>query len=221
MDRLNATLVGKDALVFDIGAHVGDRTDSFARLGATVVALEPQPKVFRALRLILGRRSGIILRNEAVGAVRGSVKMYINSANPTVSTASKDLIAAAGSAETWQGENWDTTALVPVTTLDLLIAEFGQPDFVKIDVEGFEFEVLRGLTTQLPALSFEFTTIQRDMAVACIDYIATLGDYTFNYSLGEEHSLRHDSWVTVEDMRATLCKLPQSSNSGDIFVLRA
>ncbi len=220
MDRLNATLIGDGQLVFDIGAHVGDRADSFSRLGASVVALEPQPRVFRALRLILGRRSGVTLRNQAVGAARGSLEMFINSANPTVSTASKDLIAAAGSAETWQGQNWDATAQVPVTTLDALIAEFGLPDFVKIDVEGFELEVLKGLSRPLPLLSFEFTTIQRDMAAACIDYVSGLGQYKFNYSLGEEHCFRSGNWLSGMEMQQALFALPPSANSGDVFVKR-
>lgn len=221
MDRLNASLIGTGALVFDIGAHVGDRTDSFARLGASVVALEPQPNVFRALRLILGGRSGVTLRNEAVGAVAGTLEMFINSANPTVSTASKDLIAAAGAAETWQGQDWDATARVPVTTLDQLITEFGSPDFVKIDVEGFELEVLKGLGVPVPQLSFEFTTIQRDVAAECIDQMSKLGTYTFNYSLGEEHRLQCDNWLNGTEMQDALLALPQSANSGDIFVKRS
>lgn len=220
MDRLNATLIGSGQLVFDIGAHVGDRTDSFSRLGASVVALEPQPRVFRALRLILGRRFGVTLRNQAVGATCGNLEMFINSANPTVSTASKELIAAAGSADTWQGQNWDATAQVSVTTLDMLIVEFGIPDFVKIDVEGFELEVLKGLRSALPLLSFEFTTIQRDVATACIDYVSKLGQYKFNYSLGEEHQLRSETWLGEEEMRHVLWALPSPANSGDIFAKR-
>jgi hypothetical protein len=45
--------------------------------------------------------------------------------------------------------------------------------------------VLAGLTRPLPALSFEFTTIQRDVAEACLDRLAALGPYRFNVALGE------------------------------------
>lgn len=220
MDALNAVFVTPGALVFDIGAHVGDRSDSFARLGARVIALEPQPQVFRALRLILGRRPHITLRNEAVGATSGHLKLYINSANPTVSTASQDLIAAAHDFRGWQGQDWDTATDVPVTTLDMLIAEFGVPDFVKIDVEGYEREVLKGLGRPLPLLSFEFTTVQRDVGLACIDEITKHGRYAFNYSLGEDHKLRWDGWRGADDMRTALGALPDAANSGDIFARR-
>ena len=149
MARLNASFVSHGDLAFDIGAHVGDRTASFLRLGASVVALEPQPRVFRALRLIHGRNRQAVLRCQAVGAERSEIEMYVNSANPTISTASRALIAAAPGAQEWRGEHWDSTIRVPVTTLDLLIAEHGVPDFVKIDVEGHELEVLFCLSTPL------------------------------------------------------------------------
>ena len=220
MDRLHADLIKQGALVFDIGAHVGDRTCSFARLGARVVAVEPQPAVFRALRLLFASDPAVVLRHSAVGAVAGMIELYLNSDNPTVSTASKDLIAAAQSAQMWQGQTWDATTQVPVTTLDHLIAEFGLPDFVKIDVEGFEHEVLLGLSQPLPLFSFEFTTIQRDVAVACLGRVAELGQYHFNLSLGETHYFRQEAWCNATQMAEILMDLPEVANSGDIYARR-
>ncbi len=220
MDHLNASFVRRDALVFDIGAHVGDRTGSFLRLGASVVALEPQPPVFRALRLIHGRHPGAMLLRAAAGAQPGEIEMYVNSANPTVSTASRDLVDAANGAGGWQGQVWDDRIRVPVTTLDQLIAQHGAPDFVKIDVEGHEHAALLGLSTPLPALSFEFTTIQRDIAHACLERMSSLGRYVFNLSLGEDHRLRHPDWISESEMRAEISALPDSANSGDVYAKR-
>ncbi len=217
MDRLNAAFVSSGGLAFDIGAHVGDRTASFLRLGASVVALEPQPRVFRALRLIHGRAPYAVLRCEAAGAERGEIEMHLNSNNPTISTASTDLIAAAPTDTGWKDQIWDSTIRVPVTTLDLLVAEHGMPDFIKIDVEGHELEVLQGLCTPVRALSFEFTTIQRDVGHACIHRLSDLGRYEFNISLGEEHRLQHGEWIGSSDMQDELARLPQSANSGDVY----
>jgi FkbM family methyltransferase len=217
MDQLNASFVSKGQLAFDIGAHVGDRTASFARLGARVVALEPQPRVFRALRLIHGCNPAVTLRREAVGARLSEIDMHVNSSNPTISTASSDLITAAQSADAWKNEVWDTNIRVPMITLDYLISVYGLPNFVKIDVEGFELEVLKGLSTQLPVFSFEFTTIQRDIAYACINRLTELGSYEFNISLGEDHLLHHDHWIRDKEMLAQVAALPQSANSGDIY----
>ena len=220
MDRLNAQFIPIDGLAFDVGAHVGDRTGSFLRLGARVVSLEPQPHVFRALRLIYNRYQSANLRCEAVGAQAGSIELHINSANPTITTASSDLIAAAQSASQWQGQKWDSSIAVPVNTLDNLIREYGLPDFVKIDVEGHELEVLKGLSQALPCLSFEFTTIQRSIAMECLDRLRELGEFKYNYSLGEEHSLRHASWLNAENIAQELTALPDSANSGDVFAMR-
>ncbi len=220
MDALNAAFVRTGDLVFDIGAHVGDRTGSFLRLGADVVALEPQPSVFRALRLIHGRSERVTLHRAAAGACEGHLKLQINSANPTISTASPDLIAAARTAEEWQGQIWDDATEVPVTTLDALIDRHGLPDFVKIDVEGYELEVLSGLSSPLPALSFEFTIIQRDLAYACLSRMDALATYRFNFSLGEDHRLTLPAWVDAADLKADLARLPMSANSGDIFARR-
>ena len=217
MDALNAQFVRPRSLAFDIGAHVGDRTASFLRLGARVVAAEPQPRIFRALRLIHGRNPNAMLLPCALGAAKARLDMHLNTRNPTVSTLSPGLVAAARSAQGWQGEVWDAVTPVEVTTLDALIAAHGQPDFVKIDVEGHELAVLQGLSLPLPALSLEFTTIQRDVALACIERLATLGRYTFNLSLGEEHRLAYDQWVDARALRDAIRAMPIEANSGDVF----
>jgi FkbM family methyltransferase len=217
MDALNAGFVPRGGLAFDIGAHVGDRTASFLRLGARVVALEPQPRVFRALRLLHGRDPAALLLPWAVGRQAGELTLHLNTRNPTVATLSAEFIAAADGAEGWQGQAWDDCVTVPVTTLDALIARHGRPDFIKIDVEGHEPEVLAGLADAVPALSFEFLTIQRDCAHACIDRLCALGDHGFNLSLGEEHVLREPRWLTADAMRRVLDALPANANSGDIY----
>ena len=220
MDRLHASLVAPGALVFDIGAHVGDRTGSFLRLGARVVALEPQPLVFRALRRLYGRCDRAVLLPMAAGARAGRAEMFLNRANPTVATLAPGFIAAAEGAEGWEGQAWDGRASVPVTTLDALVAAQGMPDFVKIDVEGHEPEVLAGLSVALPLLSFEMTTIQRAAALACLERIAALGRYRFNLSLGEEHRLRFDDWLEAEAMARVLRDLPHAANAGDVHARR-
>jgi FkbM family methyltransferase len=217
MDALNAAFVRPGARVFEIGAHVGDRIGSFLRLGASVVAVEPQPMMARALRLLYGRQAGVELRPVAVGAQPGRTRLHLNGANPTVATTSAEFVAAAASAPGWQEQVWDRSISVEVTTLDALIASHGRPDFVKIDVEGQEEGVLSGLSDALPALSFEVTTMQRAVGLGCIDRLAELGRYDFNLSLGEEHRLRHEPWLNAEEMRDAIRALPEAANSGDVF----
>ena len=217
MDALYARFVRAGDLAFDIGAHVGDRVASFRRLGARVVALEPQPLCARAIRAIHGGDAGVTLVEAACGERAGNVTLRINSANPTVSTASPEFVSAADGAGGWEGQVWDREVIVPCTTLDELTGRFGAPAFAKIDVEGLEDSVLSGLTQPLPALSFEFTTIQRDVGLRCLDRLASLGPYGFDVALGESQVLGFGRWISKAEMAAHIAALPHEANSGDVY----
>jgi FkbM family methyltransferase len=221
MDRLYRRFVTSGDLVFDIGAHVGDRIAAFRRLGARVVALEPQPALARTLRLLYGRDRAVTIEAAAVGRAAGTVELRINPDNPTISTVSDAFIDAARDAEGWQGQRWTRAVRVPVTTLDDLIARYGMPRFIKIDVEGFEAEALTGLTHPVAALSFEFTTIQRDVAQACIARCASLDFDAFDAALGESQTLVNGRGISGDEIGRWLDALPHAANSGDIYAFRS
>ena len=213
-------LVPAGSLVFDIGAHVGDRVRAFRALGAHVVAVEPQPAAFACLRWLFGRSGRVRLVNAAVSDREGGITLNVNLRNPTVSTASTDFVAAADGAPGWTGQCWDETVTVRATTLDALIARFGNPGFIKIDVEGFEETVLAGLSQPVPALSFEFTTIQRPLAFRCLERLETLGQHAYNLSLGESFAMEYGRWLSAEEIARRIAALPHAVNSGDIYARR-
>jgi FkbM family methyltransferase len=217
MDAIHARFIKPGDLAFDVGSHVGDRAASFLRLGAKVIAVEPQPALARVLKIFYGRNPKFELVRAAIGSKPGEIELKLNTRNPTVATASDDFIKSADAAPGWEGQHWDRTIKVPMTTLDALIARYGKPAFVKIDVEGFEDEVLAGLSQALPALSFEFTTIQRGIASAAIERLSKLGTYRFNAALGESQVLSHPAALSAEAISRWVGELPIEANSGDIY----
>lgn len=219
MDVLYRQFLSAGQLAFDIGSHVGDRVSSFRRVGARVVALEPQPGPARIIRLLHGRDPDVTIIEAAAGASEGELTLRVNSSNPTVSTASEDFIQAANDADGWREQAWDATTTVPMTTLDALIAQHGVPAFIKIDVEGFEDVVLKGLSQPVAALSFEFTTISRAVALRCLETISALGAYRFNVAIGESQELIYPDHVDHATMAEFVASVPHQANSGDIYAV--
>jgi FkbM family methyltransferase len=217
MDALYRRFLKPGDLAFDIGAHVGDRVGSFRRLGARVVAVEPQPALVRALRLLYAFDRKVVIEPLAVGRSEGTIELKLNPRNPTVATASDSFIAAAEGAIGWEGQRWTKTRTVPMTTLDALIARHGAPRFVKIDVEGFEDEVLAGLSQPLPTLSLEFTTIERLVALRAVSRLSQAADYKFNAAIGESQVLEFDEPVDAPVIARWVETLPMEANSGDIY----
>jgi FkbM family methyltransferase len=217
MDAMYSRFLKAGDLAFDIGSHVGDRTGSFLRLGTKVIALEPQPALGSVLKIVYGRNPKFELVRAAVGGREGEIELKLNTRNPTVATASDDFIKSADAAPGWEGQRWDSKIKVPMTTLDLLIARYGKPAFVKIDVEGFEDEVLSGLSQPLPALSIEFTTIQRHVALQAIKRLAAMAPYRFNAALGESQIFAHPRALSADEICRWIAELPIEANSGDVY----
>lgn len=221
MRRFYAQFIGPGDLCFDIGAHVGNRLFVWSQLGARVVGVEPQPLCLALLRRWYGRRPQVTLVDAAIGAARGEETLWVSPDTPTVTTLSQPWIRAVQQTDSFAGVAWEPGTTVTVITLDDLIARYGEPAFCKIDVEGYELEVLRGLSLPLAALSFEYIAAARSMAVDCIDRLEELGDYRYNWSVGEQHRWQSAEWLSPAAMRERLASFSADAGSGDIYARRA
>lgn len=219
--RLYAPLVKEGDLVFDVGAHLGDRAFAFAALGAKVVAFEPQPNVVRWLRRLVRDDARIEVRAEAVGQESGTARLTISRRNPTVSTLSSRWRGRVTEANPgFRSVTWDETVDVPVVTLDALIETYGVPAFCKIDVEGHEPEVLAGLTRSLPAVSVEFVSGDLEATALCVRRLSELARYEFNAVLGEGRDFLWGQWKTSEAVIGWLDEGAAGASSGDVYARR-
>ena len=206
--------VTRGALVFDIGANNGSKAETFLRLGARVVAAEPDPKCVQVLRrrFVLSRHFHLV--PAAIGGSAGQLELLLEKTGSAYNTLSAK----------WRDHSHKENAgsvMVKVVTADALISKWGIPDFVKIDVEGFEREVLCGLMTAVPAVSFEANLpLFLDETIECIDMLHTL-DARYRFNACEQFSsswFRHD-WLTASKMKETIAS-PQWSNCEIFAFLR-
>lgn len=207
-----AQFIKKGDLVFDVGANIGQSLENFLPLGARVVSVEPQPNCISVLKKKFGK-------NKNVTIIQGGV-----SDREEILTLSvcEDISMSSFSKKWKEGRfsnlKWKDDVEVPVTTLDSLIRQFGTPKFCKIDVEGFELRVLKGLTSKIPFISFEFTKEVLDDAKLCAEHLCSLGKAKYNFSLYAQHTLYSLKWLDSKDLFNTLESIPDEDLCGDIYV---
>ena len=173
-------LLNSGDLFFDVGAHVGDKSKQFLNKKLKVIMIEPLPKCVEQLKLRFKNYQNIKILQKAVGGENGHKTLMINSKVPTLSTMSDHWKKGR-----FSNQIWDNKILVEVITLDELIKTYGLPNYIKIDVEGFELDVLKGLTQKAGIISFEFTSEFLDKAINCLNYLQKIGYDKFNFSIGE------------------------------------
>jgi FkbM family methyltransferase len=213
--RFYRDLLRPGDLVFDVGAHVGTRARAMRAAGARVVALEPQEPFSTFLRRTLPR--DIRLVEAAAGGVETVAEMAVSSLHPTVSSLKAGFADEAGSAPGFGHVRWDRVQRVHVTTLDRLIAAEGLPRYVKIDVEGFELEVLSGLSQPVEMVSVEYLPGLPDLTLSVIDRLQQLGSYRFNPVRGESGRFLWDDWRDAESTRTWMKGLAADGPSGDLY----
>ena len=220
MQRLYRQFAQPGDLVFDIGAHVGNRARALAALGCRVIALEPQPDFARMLRLLFARNARIEVVEAAVTGASGEDWLEVSERTPTVSTTAAAWREARAREPGFGGVEWNRRVRVRTVSADALIAQYGRPAFIKIDVEGGEPAVLDGLTLPVPALSFEYLPGAIDEVRACVDRLAALAGaarYEFNWSVGEGYELASAAWLDAAGIVAALAAAGPAARSGDVY----
>lgn len=203
-------------LCFDIGANLGNRTRCFRHLGCRVVAVEPQKSCFNSLEKRFGQDAETLLVRKAAGRKAGEATLHLSS-NHVLASLSTTFIERTSHSGRFKSK-WSGSETVEVTTLDQLIDEFGDPAFIKIDVEGHECEVLAGLTRRVRALSIEWTPEFSENTRDCLRHIADLGEYEYNLSWGESMKFSRLPWRSLESMMRVIDEFEGESHLfGDVY----
>lgn len=201
--------VRRGDLCFDIGANIGNKTEMLLSLGASVVSVEPQPDLAREIKARgahYGSRS--IVLESAIGENEGNARLQL-----------KQATALASLLDDWTGLTTGTLD-VRVTTIDKLIECYGEPHFIKIDVEGYELQTLRGLSYRVPFVSLEYHCDERCAALAreCIYLLRRHGSVEINATGGDGHSLLFGEWIRGQDFLARFPSCVAPHIYGDLIV---
>jgi len=191
-------LMLKNCLCFDVGANIGRKTEKFLTLGAKVVCVEPQLHCVSILNNKFNSNENVKIVNAALGEREDVLEIFISKSD-TVSSMSKEFIEKT-SQERFRGIFWDRTEKINVTTLDNLISTYGLPDYCKIDVEGYEVEVLKGLSNKINLISIEFTPELKEKTFECMRILGNIAEYEYNYSEGESDVFSFTEWVSSDNM---------------------
>lgn len=200
------------ALCFDVGANIGRITETLLELGHKVIAFEPQQECVKEIRARCGRyKNRLTIKECALGDSPGESTLFV-----------RDSSGRSSLRQAWEGEVI-CTSKVAVWTLDKAIQQFGIPQYCKIDVEGWELEVLRGLNQPLPLISLEFHQNAGEMkcAYACLDRLRSLAQIRVNITPREQSQLALERWLDVDEFKANFQAKFQGREEflyGDLYV---
>lgn len=199
-------------IIFDIGANEGFLTQLFVTAGCNVIAVEPSQRNIQILQARFSNFSKVSVLQKAVANKIGYQYFFESNNDYAFGTLSEKW-------RTLRENNHIKTKpfylkkhiKISTITLDGLIQQFGIPCFIKIDVEGYEENVLNGLTQKVPMISFEailpafITETQNIMEHLCMLEANT----QFNYSTNNQMAL--NNFVTKKEVLKEISALePQT-----------
>lgn len=202
-------------LCFDIGANFGNRTETFLGLGANVICVEPIEESLLRLKKKFNKNKNVRILPIAISNKVEEKEIHVSNFLEVCTMSNRFM-------EEYKGQkhniHWHDTRIINTSTLDALIEEYGTPTFCKIDVEGFEKEVLEGLSQIIPFMSFEYNEKLKDLALECLQILSKFNSLTYRFSPDESMEFTSKEWMEVKEFYTYIQLLPSEILTGDIYV---
>lgn len=216
MKKFYSQFIKAGDICFDVGANLGHRTEVFSELKSKVISIEPQTVCLTELYDRFEYDRNVIIVPKGLAEKEGFAELFVCEEGSWISTMSEQWKTESRFAKS---SEWKGKEIVPITTLDMLIGEYGLPKFCKIDVEGFEEKVLSGATQPIPCLSFEYNQEFSYLAKNCVNILSNLANYKFNFSEGESMEMVFPEWISSEHLFNRLAQVSVNNQTlwGDIY----
>lgn len=188
--------------IIDIGANRGFFTDKCISLfdnNLKMLVIEANPQLSELLVNKYIDNKNITVLNTLMSEINDKEVDFYLCDSDIISTASLDWINNSRFSN--KGSIWYEPLKIKSTSLDYLINIYGEADVIKIDVEGYELEVLKGLTKKTKEICFEWAEEQYDNINEIAKHLESLGYNEFGYILGDEYMKRpsiYTTWIQSE-----------------------
>ncbi len=182
-------------LIFDIGANTGNFTQECLSVypEASIVSIEANDDLIPILKEKFLGNQKIVLLNYLMSSTNNQyIDFYISNTN-TISTASHDWISLSRFSDAY---SWNRVIKKETINLDRLIEIYGKPDLIKVDVEGYELEVIRGLSSKQSEICFEWTEENYTNLNKICEYLHNLGYADFGFTYEDNHLDRPNNYTS-------------------------
>ncbi len=191
----------KNNLIFDVGANMGHKSVVFSKLAKKVVAFEPSEKLFDHLKSRF-HNSNVSVFNYALGSTVSEAEIYLVEDNEAYNSLNRKHIETTAASRGIANLDTVKRKKIKVEVLENFILRYGVPKYIKIDVEGYELEVLKGIQSVVPLLSFEANLPEfYPETTKAIEYLAKISKDRYIYNFANDNFFLEDVFMSkVEAM---------------------
>jgi FkbM family methyltransferase len=181
-----------EKILFDIGANRGLYTDSNAKKYDKFILVEANKHLCNFLKNNYINNPNIIIEQKIVSSDKNTV-FYISNVDVISSCDSEWINNSRFSNKSCY--NFNKTTDNESITIDELVEKYGIPEYIKIDVEGYELNVLKSMTKKYCPIGFEWAEEKKDELLLSLEYVKSLGYEKFCLQKEDKYDFVPEKWL--------------------------